>query len=266
VRATSLLLASLLGGAGCIQQADNGAAARAKPVAKAPAPPAFDPPPTKVAPEAPVVAPPPAAVPKKVLAPDPNNPRARFQSKRPEASLLKTGDIIFVAAAAPHAKAAAAAMPGEFNHCGIIFVTSDGPQVMSADVKLDQRPYDQWLRIAGASRIVIKRLTDPTLVSPENIRPLQIFALSVRGNAYDFGFDWESDLEMYGSEFVHKAFAKTGVELGTKQTLAALGLDADRAKKLTERHGAQIALDGTAVTPTSIFDDARLELVFDSAT
>ncbi|MEM6990899.1 MAG: YiiX/YebB-like N1pC/P60 family cysteine hydrolase [Myxococcota bacterium] len=197
---------------------------------------------------------------------DPANTRARFQPTRPEAASLLTGDLVFVQGGSRHASALGAAMPGELNHVGLVFVTSDGPQVVSAGKKLDQASYDQWLRHNSASHIVVKRLKDAeALLTDEKLLPLKQFSFTSRGRDYDYSFDWD-DTNLYASEYVHKAFVKgPGVELGKKETLASLGLDAATAKAIGDKYGGTVDVNTEVVTVASIFADERLSTVFDSA-
>ncbi len=204
------------------------------------------------------------------LAADPTpkiNDRSRFQSLRPEAATMKTGDLVFIQSAARYATALGSAMPGTMNHVGVVFVTADGPQVVSAGNKLDQSSYDRFLRTNGSKgRIVIKRLADADrLLTDERMLPLKQFSFTSRGREFDYGFDW-GDSTLYSSEYVYKAFDKgPGVQLGKKQTLASLGLDAAMAKQIGDKYGTALSVDTEVVTPTSIFEDERLITVFDSA-
>lgn len=201
----------------------------------------------------------------KLQAPVDDDPRAEYKSKRPEATQLQTGDVLFVSARTAYARALGSVFPGDINHVGLVFVTSDGPQVVSAGVKLDQLPYDRWLRVSGASRVVAKRLTDASALSDEKMLPLKQFSFSSRGSEYDYALDW-GDTSLYASEYVHKAFTKgPGVTLGKKQTLSALGVDAAALKKFGEAHSTTVAPDTEVVTPASMFEDTQLKTVFDVA-
>lgn len=200
--------------------------------------------------------------PTKELMKEPNG-REEFQSTRPEAAQLETGDIVFVQSRTKEATSLGAAMKGEYNHVGIVFVNSDGPQVIAAEDSLRQLPYDMFVRRHGAKKIAFKRLADASKVTKESLRPLQIFSFSARGNGYDFAFAWDDD-KLYSSEYVHKAFSKVeGVDLGTKVTLESLGLSDELAKKLAAKLGAEIDPKTEVVTPMSIFEDDDLKTVWE---
>ena len=189
--------------------------------------------------------------------------REEFQSKRPEAAQLETGDIVFIQSRSKQATALGAAMKGTYNHVGIVFVTSDGPQVIAAEDSLRQLPYDQFIRRHGATKIAFKRLTDDSKLTKESLRPMQIFSFTTRGSDYDFAFGWDDD-KLYSSEYVHKAFAKIdGVELGRKETLMSLGVTDALAKKLGAKSGVEIDSKTEVVTPSSIFEDEDLETVWE---
>lgn len=232
--------------------------AAAKPVVASP--PAFDEPPPAVA--QPVVAE--IADPAKATR-RPNSGRQQFESRRLEAATLKTGDLVFVQSAADYATALGTVMPGEFNHVGLVFVTSDGPQVISAAKKLDQFPYDRWIRESKASRVVVKRLAgSEALLTSEKMLPLKRFSFSSRGREYDYGFDWE-DSTLYASEYIYKAFEQgPQITLGERKTLASLGVTQQNVQTVRAKHESQLSLQTKVVTPMSIFEDKRLTVVFDN--
>lgn len=204
----------------------------------------------------------PAEPPTKELVKKPNG-REEFQSTRPESAQLETGDIVFIQSRSKEATSLGAAMKGKYNHVGIVFVNSDGPQVIAAEDSLRQLPYDKFIRKHGATRIAFKRLTDASKLTKENLRPMQIFSFSARGNGYDFAFAWDDD-KLYSSEYVHKAFGKVeGVDLGTKVTLESLGLSDELAKKLAKKSGAELDPKTEVVTPMSIFEDEDLKTVWE---
>ena len=191
------------------------------------------------------------------------NGREEFQSIRPEAAQLETGDFVFVQSRSREATSLGAAMKGKYNHVGIVFVNSDGPQVIAAEDSVRQLPYDAFVRKHGATRIAFKRLTDASKVTKESLRPLQIFSFSARGSGYDFAFSWDDD-KLYLSEYVHKAFGKVeGVDLGTKVTLESLGLSDELAKRLAGKSGAVLDPKTEVVTPMSIFEDEDLKTVWE---
>lgn len=189
--------------------------------------------------------------------------REQFESKRPEATKLETGDLVFVQSRSKEATSLGAAMKGEYNHVGIAFVNSDGPQIIAAEDSLQQLPYDKFVLKHGASRIAFKRLTDRSKLSKENLRPMQIFSFAARGSSYDFAFGWDDDT-FYSSEYVHKAFAEVeGVDLGKKETLESLGLSDAIAKQLGKKLGTELDPKTEVVSPMSIFGDEDLELVWE---
>ena len=172
---------------------------------------------------------------------------------------------MFVQSATDYATALGTVMPGEFNHVGLVFVTSDGPQVISAAKKLDQLPYDRWIRESKASRVVVKRLAhSETLLTKEKMLPLKRFSFSSRGLEYDYGFDWE-DTTLYASEYIHKAFdLGPQITLGERKTLASLGVTKQNVRSVRDKHESQLSLQTEVVTPMSIFEDERLTVVFDN--
>lgn len=191
--------------------------------------------------------------------------------------LLKSGDIVFQTSRSSQSSAILLASMSVYSHMGVIEVQTDGtPFVVEAVGPVKSTSLDSWIKRGLGGRIAIKRLS--TLSSGQAQAILQA-AHQLDGRPYDLFF-MSTKEEIYCSELVHLAFAEGGsINLGSVQKAKDLYLDNFAAKSLISKRWKKHPLCQTAetssfeacytqileqelVTPASIFNDAKLELVY----
>lgn len=194
-----------------------------------------------------------------------------------ELPALKTGDIIFQTSRSSQSSAILLASMSAYSHMGIIEIMPDGvPSVVEAVGPVKSTPLDAWIKRGLGGRVAIKRL--PTLSTDQAQSILQA-AHHYDGLPYDLFFMSTTD-QIYCSELISLAF-KNGVSLtlGNSQKAKELYLNNFAAKRLISKRWqkhpmcqtAQTAnfescyaqiLEQELVTPDSIFNDPKLELIF----
>lgn len=188
-------------------------------------------------------------------------PENNLANKVPD---LKNGDIVFQKAQKKWDRAVALATGDEWTHTGVIIWTEGAPHVVEITKSLWQEPFDKW-RKRGHGHVVVKRLKDiDAKLTEDNDRDFKLGAVRHRSTNYDYGFEWSEDA-LYSAEFVHVMFKTLGVELGKRTKMRDLQKDATAAAKLEELYGEKIPPDREILSIQSIFDDPKLETVYDSA-
>lgn len=191
--------------------------------------------------------------------------------------LLQNGDIIFQTSRSSQSSAILLASMSAYSHMGIIEMGTDGsPFVVEAVGPVKSTPLDDWIKRGLGRRLAIKRLN--TLTSDQAQSVLQA-AHHYDGQPYDLFFMSTTD-QIYCSELISLAF-KSGASLalGKSQKAKELYLNNFATKRLISKRWkkhplcqteqitnfescyAQI-LEQELVTPDSIFNDPKLELIF----
>jgi hypothetical protein len=190
---------------------------------------------------------------------------------------LKNGDIIFQTSRSSQSSAILLASMSAYSHMGIIEIGSDGTAfVVEAVGPVKTTPLDAWIKRGLGGRVAIKRL--PTLTLDQSQSILQA-AHKFDGLPYDLFFMSTTD-QIYCSELISLAFKNgASLTLGKTQKAKELYLDNFAAKRLISKRWQKHPLCQTAqtanfescydqileqelVTPDSIFNDPKLELIF----
>lgn len=191
--------------------------------------------------------------------------------------LLKNGDIVFQTSRSSQSSAILLASMSAYSHMGIVEIHSDGtPFVVEAVGPVKSTPLNDWIKRGLGGRLAIKRLG--TLSSNQAQSVLQA-AHHYDGLPYDLFF-MSTTNEIYCSELISLAFKNAAdITLGKTQKAKELYLDNFAAKRLIAKRWQKHPLcqsTGTAtfeacyaqileqelVTPHSIFNDPKLELIF----
>ena len=178
----------------------------------------------------------------------------------------RTGDILFQTTDTPQSAAIQLATKSPYCHVGIVFVQGGKPFVLEAVEPVKFTPMNQWITRGVNNFYVAKRLiAADSILTPANINKLLSEGKSMTGKSYDIYFQW-SDSTIYCSELVWKVYQRAlGIELGTPGKLKDFDLaNPIVAAKLTERFGPKIPYEETVVAPSTIFDSALLETVYEN--
>jgi hypothetical protein len=192
---------------------------------------------------------------------------------------LQRGDVIFQNSRSPQSLAILLATNSPFTHVGIIdFDETGAPVVLEAVRTTRATPLEDWITYGEDNDIAIYRLEGLT---DDQALAVTKAARTHFGKGYDPYF-YKSEDTLYCSELVHIAFRDgMGIDLGKEETLADLNLDTAAARALIaerwQSHPAcsdgqadsakacmALILDEPLVTPQSVADDGRLQLIYTS--
>ncbi len=180
-----------------------------------------------------------------------------------EGDELKNGDIIFQGSLSDQSKAIQLATHSAYSHCGMIYQRGNDFFVFEAVQPVKETPLSQWIARGKDSHYVVKRLRNAgQVLTPAVLQKMKLVGDSMKGKNYDFYFDW-SDEKIYCSELVWKIYKRaTGLEVGKLEKLSDFDLsNAVVKQKMKERYGDHIPLNGTVISPASIFNSPLLVTV-----
>ena len=190
---------------------------------------------------------------------------------------LKNGDIVFQTSRSSQSTAILLASMSAYSHMGIVEIDQRGlPFVVEAVGPVKSTPLDQWIKRGLGARVAVKRAPH---LSPDQALSILRNAHYYDGLPYDLFF-LSSKEQIYCSELVSLAFKDgASISLGKNQKAKELYLNNFAAKRLISKRWqkhpmcqsaetatfescyAQI-LEQELVTPDSIFNDPKLELIF----
>jgi hypothetical protein len=137
-------------------------------------------------------------------------------------------------------------------------------------------PFSEWLNHGLARRVTIKRMRD---LKPEEATRLLNAAQKYYGRPYDILFQFDKE-KIYCSELVYYAFREgPHIDIGHEQQIRDLHVDNFAVRGLIKERwqvhpvckeqGAnsyeacyKVIMDQKLITPQSIADDSRLDLVY----
>jgi hypothetical protein len=173
--------------------------------------------------------------------------------------VLLSGDLVFETSSSAQSAAIQWATASRWSHVGIVEVSPRGEAtVLEALGKVTRTPWARW-------RSRARRGGDVLVLRPRGLTAAQRAAAATAarrflGRPYDARFGW-GDEKIYCSELVVKAYERgAGVSLGRRERLRDLrlaGIEGAAAK----RWGGPLPRDLVLVTPASIAEDGRLEVV-----
>ncbi len=176
---------------------------------------------------------------------------------------LVNGDIIFQTSKSSQSRAIQLATNSKYSHMGIIYRQGDKIFVFEAVQPVKLTPLDSWITRGADSKYVVKRLINSkTILTSENLSNMRAIGDRFLGKEYDIYFGWSDD-KIYCSELVWKIYNEAlDIELGNLETLKDFNLkDPIVKEKLHERYGDKIPMDEKVISPASMFDSDKLELV-----
>lgn len=193
-----------------------------------------------------------------------------FSKAKPENSVsrkIQDGDIIFQTSESSQCEAVRIATKSKFSHCGIIFFTDDGKQlVLEAVQPVKITPLEDWIKHGRDNKYVVKRLKNAaTILNTETLKKMKAYGNQLIGKEYDAYFEW-TDNRIYCSELIWKIYKNgAGIELCNLQKLKDFNLTDERVQKiLKERYGSDIPLDEKVVSPSNLADSKLVITVIDT--
>jgi Permuted papain-like amidase enzyme, YaeF/YiiX, C92 family len=190
---------------------------------------------------------------------------------------LRNGDIVFQTSRGSQSSAILLASLSAYSHMGIVELGKDGaPLIVEAVGPVKSTALDDWIKRGLGGRVAIKRLTSLT---PSQGQRIIRAAHEFDGLPYDLYFMSTTD-QIYCSELVRLAFSNgASITLGTIQRAKELYLDNIASKRLIKKRWQKHPLCQNAnaekfescyaeileqelVTPASIYNDPKLDLVY----
>jgi len=177
---------------------------------------------------------------------------------------IKNGDIIFQTSTSGQSKAIQIATGSKYSHMGIIYKEGNDFFVYEAVQPVKLTPLKDWIKRGEDWHLVIKRIKNSeSLLTQETLTKMKQIGEKYAGKDYDLYFEW-SDSRIYCSELVWKIYKEAvGIEIGELEKLGDFNLTDKAVKqKLTERYGENIPKDELVISPASMFNSDKLEIVF----
>jgi cell wall-associated NlpC family hydrolase len=172
---------------------------------------------------------------------------------------LQSGDLVFETSTSAQSAAIQWATASRWSHVGIVEVSPRGEvTVIEALGKVSRTPWPRWRARARRGGAVL-------VLRPRGLTAAQRAAAAVSarrflGRPYDARFGWGDD-RIYCSELVVKAYERAaGLSLGRRERLGDLHL-AGIEGAAARRWGGPLPRDLLLVTPASLAEDGRLEVV-----
>lgn len=189
--------------------------------------------------------------------------------------ILKNGDVIFQTSRSSQSSAILLASLSAYSHMGIIEIGTDGDAtVVEAVGPVKKTPLDLWIKKGLGGRIAIKRMN----FDSGTAESILTAAHRYDGLPYDLFFLSTTD-QIYCSELVSLAYREgASINLGKLQKASELYLDNFASKRLIQQRWQKHPLcqstketfetcytkilDQELITPASIFEDPKLELIY----
>jgi len=179
---------------------------------------------------------------------------------------LQNGDIIFHTSNSNQSKAIQIATNSQYSHMGIIFQVENDWFVFEAIQPVKMTPLSEWTKRGKNGRYVVKRLKNSDKVlTPKILKTMRQIGRKHLGKDYDLLFEW-SDEKIYCSELVWKIYKDgAGIEIGELGQYSDFDLSHPTVKsKVSERYGANLPLNEKVISPASIFNSNKLEVVYEN--
>jgi hypothetical protein len=172
---------------------------------------------------------------------------------------LESGDLVFETSSSAQSSAIQWATSSRWSHVGIVEVSARGEvSVIEALRVVTRTPWRAWQRRArrGGDVLVLR----PKGLAADRRAAAAAAARAFLGRPYDPRFGWDDD-RIYCSELVVKAYERgAGVSLGKRERLGDLRL-LGIEKAAAQRWGGPVPKDLVLVTPASLAEDGRLDVV-----
>lgn len=193
---------------------------------------------------------------------------------------LKDGDLVFQTMTISQSVAIMMASNSIYTHVGIVKIKANGqPVVIEAVGPVKETDIEDWLEQGLGKFVTVKRIKG---LKSEDAKKAFSEAEKYYGKPYDIFFMFGNN-EIYCSELVYYAF-KDGadIELGKVQKVSDLNINNFAARELIENRWRihplcqdsgmnfefcnKIIMNQALVTPASMAEDERLELVYSNYT
>lgn len=186
----------------------------------------------------------------------------------------QTGDLIFQESLSPQATAIRVATGSRYTHMGIVRQTEDGPHVIEAARTVSETPLEEFIARGARQDYAVYRIAGLT---SEQADAAAEAAQDYYERPYDIFFRLDPDA-IYCSELPFYAFQAAGITLGRVERLGDLAIDTPEGRAIflarwqdhpdcrangSGRDGCWTQIQGQEiVTPVSIAEDSKVELVF----
>lgn len=190
---------------------------------------------------------------------------------------LENGDLVFQTIKSPQTLAITLASKSPYSHVGIIKLDKSGnPLVVEAVGPVREISLEKWIEQGIAGRITILRIENLNTSEAQNALTK---AKTYYGRPYDFLFLFDKD-KIYCSELVYYAFKEgANIDLGKIEKIKNLEISNSATINLIKSRwqnygpcisaGAKsyetclpIVMEQKLITPVSIAEDPKLELVY----
>ena len=172
---------------------------------------------------------------------------------------LESGDLVFETSSSAQSSAIQWATASRWSHVGIVEVSGRGEvSVIEALRVVTRTPWRAWQRRArrGGDVLVLR----PKGLAADRRAAAAAAARGFLGRPNDPRFGWDDD-RLYCSELVVKAYERgAGVSLGKRERLGDLRL-LGIEKAAEQRWGGPVPKDLVLVTPASLAEDGRLDVI-----
>ncbi len=178
---------------------------------------------------------------------------------------LAVGDVVFIRIPSQPFTEVASTTSSWTNHVGIVSdVSGDEPVIAESRVPLSgETTWSRFVQRSDLGRVAVTRL--PTPLDAHQREKLKRAVEARRGILYDTGFDLHSHRQ-FCSRYVREVLQETaGIELGEVEDFATLLKRNPQANQQFWRawYFGNIPWQRVTVTPASLLNDGRMQLVFD---
>ncbi|WP_445657130.1 YiiX family permuted papain-like enzyme [Achromobacter sp. NCFB-sbj8-Ac1-l] len=172
---------------------------------------------------------------------------------------VQTGDLVFQQSRSAQSLAVQQATHSPYSHMGMIVLRQGRPYVLEAAATVRYTPLATWAAQGERGAYVVKRLRDPSQLTPARRDRLAAMGATYAGKPYDAAFGWSDD-KIYCSELVWKTYQRAlGIEIGALQPLKQFDLTAPAVRaKMRERYGDAIPWEEPIISPAAMFDSPLL--------
>ena len=179
---------------------------------------------------------------------------------------LQSGDLVFQISKSNQSQAIQDATNCSYSHVGIVYRNGAETSIFEAVEPVRIIAWDSWRKRGKGEHVIVKRLKDTSVLTPDALRKMQAIGEPWLGKHYDLQFMWR-DEQLYCSEVVWKVFERgASVELCPLGRVGDLDLSDESVSDLAQnrfRGGLDnVPLDEPIVTPADLFHAPSLHTIF----
>jgi len=194
-------------------------------------------------------------------------------SSRAASPTLQSGDMIFQTSWSSQADAIIMATGSPYSHVGVVEVTGGQTYVVEAISTVSRTPLASWIARGRGGQYAVFRYRG---LAPSQGQGIVNAAKTFLGRGYDPFFTF-TNAQIYCSELVWLAYKSLGLAVGRVQQIRELRIDNAAVERLVQNRWRAhplcqglssfqqcwgVILNDKLVTPVSLADDSRAELVF----